>query len=181
MLNKKIKYSLLKYLIIFFTTFSICSCNNFFENKDYKKTLEKNEKLARNREEARLLVETAEISLKIIAISEKVQESDYNDSRLALKFNIEHSEIYSYLNEIAKEKLILIPSTNLDSPEENLDDYGDINISQNYIETVIPLLIEQIDVLDKLYNSTKDIDFRVLVVNIKSKLKNQLNLAESSL
>ena len=177
----KIKYSLIKYLLIFFITFNIGSCNNLSEKKEYKKKLEKNEKLARNRKEAKLLVQTSEISLNIIAISKKVQERDDNNSSLALMLEKEHHKIYTYFNKIAKEKLILIPNEILNTQAKSLPKSIDANSTENYFKNIKTLLDQQIKLLAKLDNATKDIDFKVLVVKTKTILENQVEKIENTL
>ena len=63
MLYKKVNYSLIMYLFIFVISFNLTSCNNLSEKKDYKKKLEQSERLARNREEAKLLVNQSKTDL----------------------------------------------------------------------------------------------------------------------
>ena len=181
MLYKKVNYSLIMYLLIFVISFNLTSCNNLSEKKDYQKKLEQSERLARNREEAKLLVQTTEISLKIIAISKKVKESDDNISSLALKLEKEHYEIYTYFNKIAKEKLILIPDEILKTQVKSLPKSIDTNSIQNYFKNIKTLLDQQIKLLSKLENITKDIDFKVMVVKTQTMLENQVVKIESTL
>src|SRR5690606_8941173 len=101
-------------LFLAITLLSLISCNYILENSKTKSELSK-ERLTRiqtNKKEAKLLLSAAKTNLDILQLCKELQyvEGDSSIASLAKSLEQTHIEISKNYNDLAREKLISVPS-----------------------------------------------------------------------
>src|SRR5690606_40611975 len=101
-------------LFLAITLLSLISCNYILENSKTKSELTK-ERLTRiktNKKEAKLLLSAAKTNLDILQLCKELQyvEGDSSIASLAKSLEQTHIEISKNYNDLAREKLISVPS-----------------------------------------------------------------------
>jgi len=176
MINKNIKKYVALLLIITICV-SIISCDldkdeNYLYNND---AITKRVKI--NIEEAKVISDISVLNETIIALSKLSLEknSAYRDKIISYKLIKDNIEIKKDLNDLAKKKLILLP-TRLDKKEINeLSKIEGADFFEAYLNKIIELLKSEITESEYLSAMTNDLDFKVLAVKIIVKLNYNLN------
>lgn len=175
-INKNIKkYAALSLIITICV--SIISCDldkdeNYLYNND---AITKRVKI--NIEEAKVISDISVLNETIIALSKLSLEkkSAYRDKIISYKLIKDNIEIKKDLNDLAKKKLILLP-TRLDKKEINeLSKIDGADFFEAYLNKVMELLKSEITESEYLSAMTNDLDFKVLAVKIIVKLNYNLN------
>lgn len=175
-INKNIKkYAALSLIITICV--SIISCDldkdeNYLYNND---AITKRVKI--NIEEAKVISDISVLNETIIALSKLSLEkkSAYRDKIISYKLIKDNIEIKKDLNDLAKKKLILLP-TRLDKKEINeLSKIEGADFFEAYLNKVMELLKSEITESEYLSAMTNDLDFKVLAVKIIVKLNYNLN------
>lgn len=158
---------------------SIISCDldkNESENHLYNNDV-LTEKVKVNIEEAKVMSNISVLNETIIALSRLSLEksSTYRVKTISYKLKKDNIEIKKNLNDLAKKKLILLP-TGLDEKEINeLSKTDEAGFSEAYLNKVKELLESEITELEYLSTITNDLDFKVLTVKTLVKLNYRLN------
>ncbi|NHN26904.1 hypothetical protein FIA58_014560 [Flavobacterium jejuense] len=127
--------------------------------------------------EAELLAEFSEKNLNLISISNKVKEKEvpFRVKCLAKNLAQEQIKINKIINQITSEKLIIIPSINIQNDSNELDKVDSENFKKKYLEIVTKIIKSQIHDLTMLSETTKDVDFKILALQTIVKLSNSLD------
>lgn len=176
-INKNIKkYAVLSLIITICVSIISCSLDkNESKNRLYNDTLAERVKI--NIEEARSISDISTLNETIIALSKLSLEksSAYREKIISYKLIKDNIEIKKDLNDLAKKKLILLP-TRLNKKEvSELSKIDGADFFEAYLSKIIELLKSEITESEYLSVMTNDLDFKVLAVKIIVKLNYNLN------
>lgn len=132
--------------------------------------------------DAELLAEFNEKNLNLIILSNKEKEKEIPFRIRCLATNLirEQSKINKIINKITSEKLIIIPTINIQKYNNQIDNNNLDNetLKNEYLETVLKILKSQVQDLTLLSTTTKDIDFKILALQTIAKLNTSLTEVE---
>lgn len=159
-------------LFLAITLLSLISCNYILENSKTKSELTK-ERLTRiqtNKKEAKLLLSAAKTNLDILQLCKELQyvEGDSSIASLAKSLEQTHIEISKNYNDLAREKLISVPS------QTNTIAKTDIEVETS-LKEIITKINTQIKLLDTLANVSNNTAFKRLAAKDSLKLKTNKN------
>src|SRR5690606_3031005 len=159
-------------LFLAITLLSLISCNYILENSKTKSELTK-ERLTRiqtNKKEAKLLLSAAKTNLDILQLCKELQyvEGDSSIASLAKSLEQTHIEISKNYNDLAREKLISVPS------QTNTIAKTDIAVETS-LKEIITKINTQIKLLDTLANISNNTAFKTLAAKDSLKLKTNKN------
>lgn len=177
-INKNIKKYVALSLIITVCV-SVISCDldkNESENHLYNNDAI-TERVKINIEEAKVISDISVLNETIIALSRLSLEKNnaYHVKTISYELEKDNIEIKRKLKDLAKKKLILLP-TRLDEREINeLSKIDEAGFSEAYLNKVKELLESEISELEYLSTITNDLDIKVLTVKILVKLNYNLS------
>lgn len=127
--------------------------------------------------EAEVLAKFNQRNANLITISTKAKEKEipFRIKCLADSLIEEQNTINEVINQITKEKLIIIPNIHLQKNVTKIDKTKTENFKKIYLETVTAILTNQIQDLTVLSEATKDADFKILALQTIVKLNTSLD------
>ncbi|WP_308990612.1 hypothetical protein QLS71_003930 [Mariniflexile litorale] len=182
-INKNIKKFKALSLVITICV-SIISCDNenylynndLYNNNAVNENEAINERVQTNIEEAKILSDVSILNENIIVLSNSLLEKNsiYPLKNISHKLNKDHIQIRKNINDLAKKKLVLLPTT-LDKNEINeISKIDEARFPKDYLDEVKKLLENEIEQTEYLSMITNDVDFKVLTIKILVKLNYNL-------
>lgn len=169
-------------LLIGFTSLTLISCNYIFENNTDKIEKE-NEKIARiniDKKEAKLLLKASKNNLEILELCKIITgfDTQNNVERLAENLKNTHMEISKSYSDLAREKLISIPSYTTLNNEIEMTEFDSMVFVKTNLKRILGKINQQILMLDTLTKTTDNLDFKILAVRDNHILKTNINKIE---
>tara|TARA_R110002096_G_scaffold431563_1_gene646975 strand:- start:11849 stop:12439 length:591 start_codon:yes stop_codon:yes gene_type:complete len=184
--TNNIKAVLTTTLVLSFILVSLVSCDWIISKKDKSKIGVNQTRININKDEAKLLVLASQSNLDVIKLCQFIKDTETkNDIKyLANELKKTHVKIFNDYKELAQEKLISIPHhSNIDT--EIVNNTLNKNINGEFIEENLELITEkinkQIELLNKLSETTNNKEFRDLSKKANSILKSKLVKTEDIL
>ncbi|WP_299250275.1 hypothetical protein [uncultured Lacinutrix sp.] len=174
---KNRRLTVLFFFIVLMIGLSFNSCQELIKNKglENKKTEATKEEIKTNQNEAKLLVMLSKDNQDVIQLSKSLQKIAEKDSVLKLAKKIEktHIEIAKEFNKVATNKLITIPNHSELIIEETTD--VDQEAKLNALNELKSKIKNQLYLLNKLDETTKSKEFKLLIVKADTKINESLN------
>ena len=174
---KNRRFTVLFFFIVLMIGLSFNSCQELIKNKglENKKTEATEQEIKTNQNEAKLLVMLSKDNQDVIQLSKSLQKIAEKDSVLKLAKKIEktHLEIAKEFNKVATNKLITIPNHSELIIEEITD--IDQEAKLNALNELKSKIKNQIYLLNKLDETTKSKEFKLLIVKADTKINESLN------
>ena len=174
---KNRRLTVLFFFIVLMIGLSFNSCQELIKNKglENKKTEATEQEIKTNQNEAKLLVMLSKDNQDVIQLSKSLQKIAEKDSVLKLAKKIEktHIEIAKEFNKVATNKLITIPNHS----ELIIEETTDINheAKLNALNELKSKIKNQLYLLNKLDETTKSKEFKLLIVKADTKINESLN------
>lgn len=174
---KNRRFTVLFFFIVLMIGLSFNSCQELIKNKglENKKTEATNQEIKTNQNEAKLLVMLSKDNQDVIQLSKSLQKIVEKDSVLKLAKKIEktHLEIAKEFNKLATNKLITIPNHSELIIEETTD--IDQEAKLNALNELKSKIKNQLYLLNKLDETTKSEEFKLLIAKADTKINESLN------
>lgn len=174
---KNRRLTVLFFFIVLMIGLSFNSCQELIKNKglENKKTEATEQEIKTNQNEAKLLVMLSKDNQDVIQLSKSLQKIAEKDSVLKLAKKIEktHIEIAKEFNKVATNKLITIPNHSELIIEEITD--IDQEAKLNALNELKSKIKNQLYLLNKLDETTKSKEFKLLIVKADTKINESLN------
>ncbi|TYP98174.1 hypothetical protein C7447_103344 [Tenacibaculum adriaticum] len=159
------------------------SCDSFIKSK--KCEVIKTSRIERNiltyKDEAKLLVMASKNNLDVIELCKIIEkeETDKIVVNLVEQIKDEHIEIFEKYNEVALENVISIPNyPDIKQGERAFSNTDDLEVNLKLLSNKIN---NQIELLEKLSDTTDNLDFKELATWTNNTLKENLNKTTETL
>ena len=144
-------------ILIVITILVICSCN-FIVNKDdnqTKSSIESKERIALDKEQANLLVNTSTTAIEVIGICNVVEKADINETEKEAIATLkkQQKEILSEIKTIAPSLMITVPSNVQERIDKLNIDKQKLSFEFNRMDTKVK---KQKDLITQLNNKTQN-------------------------
>tara|TARA_R110002049_G_scaffold309311_1_gene521170 strand:- start:22496 stop:23056 length:561 start_codon:yes stop_codon:yes gene_type:complete len=174
-LNKNIKSVAIVLHFASFMLVCLMSCNFALKNKNVNSNVTNDETMSNHKQEAKLLVKASQNNLDVIKLCQLLEDSEPEQSIGILAKDIEnrHFEILKDYKEVAQENLISIPNyASFESKTKNTAEAH--NNIEKRLSTIDKKMNNQIDLMNKLAETSNNTDFKELSEKTNSILKSNL-------